>query len=237
MREHPPPSKPILLLQRKSGLGLILRPFGPISNPLRQAGSHFSKWGSEPVLLHLVLALPLLVQQQPGDPVAIWRSKTDPFTDKYGLVLRGLGEAGEVHLAASCRLRNGIERYSFSFNFDSEMTFPLTDEGVSKFVGRGLGYFRFDNGSVETFHFLSFANRMALNFSHKDGKMVTSDEGDAFARRLADHDRLRIDLRENSKEFRRVIEDFDISRVSFETLARLCRCAHTPSSCVEPSEP
>ena len=78
--------------------------------------------------------------------------------------------------------------------------------------------FRFDDGPIE----LTMGQ-----VSEDPPTILLLDDG--LAKRFADHERLRIRFNDsNRSEF---VEDFDISKVTSETL--LCMCTQTPNPCVE----
>ena len=186
-------------------------------------------------MLYLALALLLLQHPgKPGDPIQLWKSKPDPFTDEFKISLGGVGKSGELSVIASCFLRNsGNQEYGLGLRFQSNTRYLKYEE-----AGDAHGYLvlRLDDGPVETYSvFSSFTVIMLGVGPYKDGKAPPNDEDDKLVRRFADHDRLRIDLipEVGEKAHERIVEDFDISEVGALTLDRLCLCAHEPNPCIE----
>lgn len=185
-------------------------------------------------MLHVAIAL-LLSQYpgKPGDPIQLWISKADPFTDEFEIRLSGVGKAGELSVRASCFLKeSGKQEYLLHLRFESETQYSKFEE-----AGDEIGYLdlRFDDGPIEQYWFVSFRKAIMLGRGpYKDGKVPRNDDDDKLVRRFADHDRLRIDLtpEEGKKAFERIVEDFDISEVNALLLEHLCECANEPNPCV-----
>lgn len=176
-------------------------------------------------MMHWMLAM-LLLQ---GTPAGLWKSETDPFTDRFKVVLLGKGKSGKLNLRAFCLGIEPANRYGLGFDSEDILIKAATDDS-----GNGTLMFRFDNGSVEMIDFAGVLNLVNLTWM-KDGKLIGRDDADAFVKRFADHDRLRIRLfaEKDDKLLDWNMEDFDISKVTVEMLEALCVCEKTPLSCVD----
>lgn len=180
------------------------------------------------LLVLFALAVPLQAQ----DPmVRLWTTKVDPFTDRFGIMLTGDGRNGELQMKAFCTDVDP-DRYSLSFSFLSETTWPATDDSLGVGFGLGTGMLRFDDGPIESFRYEGMAYILMVTLSQQEGGLLS---GGALVKRFVDHSRLRIDLfrsRPGDDGHLRVVEDFDISEVTSETLDDLCICERNLEDCV-----
>ena len=77
---------------------------------------------------------------------------------------------------------------------------------------------RFDDMPIETYSILPLLNFISLGFStNEKGHGIVTNDADLLTRRLPGHKRLRVSLIAKNPS-RRVVEEFDISEVTAETL-------------------
>lgn len=152
-------------------------------------------------MLHLALALFL----SQGTPVTLWKTKPDPFTDEMHMLLRGEGKKGELVLTIGCAEQEGTLTFGFRFS-----------DWESKAVVPWLAL-RFDDGSIERYSFAPLGPFIIMGFTSEQEVIEPTDEGNGLAWTLAIRDRMRVDLMAE-EPLRRVVEEFDISEVTAETL-------------------
>ena len=164
-------------------------------------------------MLHSLLVVLFLAQVT---PVGLWKTDRDPFTDESRLILSGVGKMGELKLGVGCNEDGFTFQFLFE-NFRSRQSFKWMK-------------IRFDDGPIEHFSTFPLQGMIWLGFKYDGDRALVTDDADVLALRLADHTRLRVDLMAENPR-RRVVDDFDISKVTVELLSFMLdtECTLEPS--------